>query len=327
MPDEVVTETPTTDALSGAETPPAAEATPVETPQGVGEAEAPGGAPPPDKSKDPAVIELARKLAREGNLPEHQALRAERREFKQRVQAFEQRSGAIEQRNAALEAELREAEANPFAWAAKRRGVTEADVYNERTLRSIDPRTAELEDIKKTVEQERAERKRERDEQAAREAQAYQARIEQTFASEVIHIATTEREYRYIQLGLEDGEYKPQNVAAEVLRRVQAAYAEAEQEEQGSGKILDPKEVLRTIETELREEAKRKAARLAKLEAAGQPAIPDREGAVEPATHEATRNSGPRTLTNALASQTSGQKRKLTHRERMIEAEKRLRGA
>lgn len=319
-PDEVaaVTETPVADALS-AETP--AEATaPVE-----GE---PGTEAPPvvvDRSKDPAVIEIARKLARDENLPEHAAIRAARKELRRDQAAFEQHKGTIEQQNAQLQAELREAESNPFAWAAKRRGVTEADVYNERTQRAIDPTSAELDAMKKRLE-ERDEKDRVADEQRkANAATAYQAHVEQNFAAEVIHLATKEPEFKFLQAGLQEGDYRQENVAGEVLKRVRAHY-NATEEEHGKGEILDAREVLQRIEKELREEAKRKADRLAKLEAAGQPAIPDREGAVKAATHEATGSNGPRTLTNAHSSQTSGTKRPETRRERMERAEIALRG-
>lgn len=319
MPDEVaaVAETPTADALA-AET--AAEPAVVE-----GDVEPgaePAAAPVVDQK---AVLEAARKLARDENLPEHAAIRQARKELRRDQQAFEQQKGTFAQQNAQLQAELTEALANPFAWAAKKRGVTEADVYNERTQRAIDPTSAELDSIKKQLEA-----RDERDRQAAlaqqaRNEQAYKAHVEQNYAAEVIHLAKTTPEFRLIQLGLEEGEFRPENVTGEVLKRVQAAY-NASLEEGDEGKILDSKEVLKTIESELREEAKRKAARLAKLESAGNPAIPDREGAVKAATHEATGSTGPQTLTNAHAAQSSGKTRPLTRRERELAGDKILRG-
>lgn len=320
MPDDVVApvETPTTDALAGATAEPATQPAPAE-----------GGepaAPVVDKSKDPAVIELARKMAREANLPEHEALRAEKRKFKAYVQSFEQSKGTLDQQMAQMRAELAEATANPFAYAAKKRGVDEVEVYNDRTKRILDPHAPEIDDLKKTIAEERAERIRMQQEEQSRRQLAYQAQIEQNFAAEVIHLATSEKEFRFLQLGLEEGEFKRENVAHEVLKRVREHHAETHADT-GEGEILDSREVLKKIESELREEAKRKAARLAKLETSGQPDTPDREGAVEPATHEANRSSGPRTLTNAHASQSSGKARPLTRRERMLEADKRLRGA
>lgn len=322
-PDDVAApaavETPTANALSG-ETP----AEPIATPEAGAPADP--AAPVVDKSKDPAVIELARKMAQQAALPEFESLRAEKRKFKANVQAFEQAKGTLEQQVSQMRAELDEATKNPFAYAAKKRGVDEVEVYNERTKRVLDPHAPEIDELKKTIAEERAERLRMVAEENSRRQQAYQNQIEQNFAAEVIHLATKEPEFKFLQLGLEEGEYKHENVAAEVLRRVRAHHAETHADT-GEGTILDSREVLKTIESELREEAKRKAARLAKLEAAGPPAIPDREGAVEPATHEVTRSPGPRTLTNAHASQTSGTKRPMTRRERMLEADKRLRGA
>lgn len=270
------------------------------------------------KAKEAAEVEARRKKAREELLPEHKALREEKRAFKQAQAQFAQQRDAIVQRNQQVEAALRDAIANPFAFAARMKGVDESEIYNERTKRAIDPQAAELDSVKKELERDRQERARERAEMAARAQEAKKAEIERNFSAEVIHIAQSDKELRLLQLGLEEGEFKQENIAAEVFRRVQAAYHQSEQET-GDGKILDSKEVLRTIESELREEAKRKAARLAKL------AIPDREGAVESATHEAS-SKGPHTLTNAHASTTSGKPRTLTRRERMIEAEKALRG-
>lgn len=321
MPDDVAApaavETPTADALS-------APVEPVAAPDPGAPADP--AAPVVDKSKDPAVIELARKMAQQANLPEHEALRHDKRKFKAEVQAFLQSKGTLEQQVAEMRAELDEAVRNPFAYSAKKRGVDEVEVYNERTKRVLDPHAPEIDELKKTIAEERAERLRMVAEENSRRQQAYQAQIEQNFAAEVIHLAKTEAEFKFLQLGVEDGEFKPQNIADEVLRRVRAHHAETHADT-GEGTILDSREVLKKIESELREEAKRKAARLAKLETAGQPAIPDREGAVEPATHEANRSPGPRTLTNAHASQTSGTKRPMTRREKMLEADKRLRGA
>lgn len=271
MADEVVATTPTADALAapaeGSTATPAAAAAP-------GDLEA-------LKAKE---LESYRAEIRKQTIPEQAAVREERRKLNAARKQFEGQQQSANEKLQQMQAELEYARKHPMAYAAKVRGVTEKDIYDERTKRAIDPRAAEMDEVKGELETLRQQRERERAEANTAAAAARAEQIERAFAADVT---------QHVKSGTYDlvSEYPAENIAAVVLARGKAHFAKT-LEEDGEGKVLDIKEILETLESELEQEAEAKAKRLAEKKAKAAAAagvIPDRgNGAVKPAVPEAT---------------------------------------
>lgn len=304
-------------------TQPAAPAAAPPTPPKPLEATAPAASTLTPEEKAKALEEYRASLRKELT-PEQAAIREEKRRLQREQQAFTTSKTTIEKENADLKARLKEAESDPFAFAAKVRGVEEVEIYNEKTKRGVNPMAAEIDDLKKRLAASDERWAKAEEERVEREQQALRARTEQNFHAHVSELVGKGEAYPL--LGDHAEKHGPQTVSRAVWARIEAHHAQT-LEDTGQGEILDIKEILEKMESELEEAAERQAKRLQEFrqKRATAEGSPGPHGAVETANGEATRS--PRTMTTALATQVVSKPSKAkSRRERLAEAEQLLRG-